>query len=149
VLLRPETNPDPALPQNWRASAAAGGNPGTDDALHFTGNPGDDGDGDGLAKLMEYSLGTSDSTAGSLNLQPRNGTDAGQPFLEITLTRQLNADDAVFLVESSLNLGAWSSAGATLHTSTPGAAGAVTEVWRLSVPVPGNRLYVRCRSTLR
>ncbi len=149
VLIAPLTNPDHNNPANWRTSTGVGVNPGTDDALHFTGNPGDDDDRDGLAKLMEYSLGTSDSTAGSLNLQPRNGTDAGQPFLEITVTRQLNADDASFLVESSSDLGAWSSAGATLRTSTPGAAGAVTEVWRLSVPAPGDRLYVRCRSTLR
>lgn len=37
ILIAPHSAPDHALPQNWRASTAPGGNPGAADAVPFTG----------------------------------------------------------------------------------------------------------------
>ncbi|HWB02099.1 MAG TPA: lamin tail domain-containing protein [Verrucomicrobiales bacterium] len=148
VLIRPQTNPDPSLYQNWRSSTAAGGNPGSTDELHFTGNAADDIDKDGLTALVEYALGTSDTNAGSVDLHPARGTDAGVPFLEITISRRLNADDAVFAVESSANGTAWSSSGWAPVSSSPVAGGTITEVWRLTgTPAAGAHLLVRCKCT--
>jgi CotH kinase protein/Lamin Tail Domain len=148
VLIRPESNPDPALPQNWRASAAAGGNPGGTDALPFTGDPAADDDHDGLTALLEYVFGTSDNNPGRIDLQPARGSENGEPFLEITVTRQINADDAAFSVESSTNLTTWSSTGWSVRQSLPRSGGLVTEIWRLSGgDAAGSRLYVRCRCT--
>lgn len=148
VLMRPETNPDPALPQNWRASIAAGGNPGSDDALRFSGNPTDDADKDGLTRFMEYVLGTSDSVPNVLDLQPVRGSDAGQPYVQFTITRQLNADDASFTPQWAPDLTTWSSAGMAVQSSVPGANGAVTETWRLTGPAAdGDRVQIRCSCT--
>lgn len=146
VLKRPETNPDPSIPGNWRASIAPGGNPGGDDALRFTGNPVDDLDKDGLSALVEYLLGTSDTNAGGLDLHPVRGTDGmGQPFIEFTITRQLNADDATCTPQYATDLTTWSSSGIALQSSTPGSGGSVTETYRISgAPVEG-RVQIRCR----
>ncbi len=149
VLKRPETNPDPSIPQNWRASIAAGGNPGTDDALRFTGNPADDADKDGLPRLMEYLLGTSDSVPNTLDLAPVRGiTPGGEPYIEITITRLAHADDVSFEPQYATDLTAWSGAGLTLQNSVPGAGGAVTETWRLTGgAASGGRVQLRCRCT--
>ena len=148
VLKRPETNPDPGVAANWRASIATGGNPGGDDALRFTGNPNDDADRDGLTRLMEYLLGTSDTVPNTLDLHPVRGSDAGGPFIEFTITRQLNADDASFTPQYSTDLSAWSSIGLLRQSTTPGAAGAATETWRLSGPAAaGGRVYLQGSST--
>lgn len=150
VLIRPDLKPDPSNPLNWRASIASGGNPGGTDALPFTGTASADNDHDGLTALVEYVLGTSDSSPGSIDLHPKRGTDAtsGLPFLEITITRQQNADDATFAVESSTSLTGWSSAGWAVVSSTPGTGGAATEVWRLTGgDAASSRLYVHCRIT--
>ena len=144
VLMRPELSPDPANPLNWRASTAAGGNPGTDDARRFSGANGADNDHDGLSALVEYVFGSSDSSSGALDLHPVTGMDGAQPFIEITVTRQRNADDATFAVKSSSDLNTWSGTGWALRSSTPGADGAVTETWRLTGTAAGQRLYVRC-----
>jgi hypothetical protein len=143
VLIHPETNPDPADPANWRSSTTAGGNPGGEDSLPFTGNPDDDLDQDGLSRLMEYSLGTSDTTPSQVDFQSQYGSDGGKPFLELTTTRQLNADDAIFAVVSSSNLISWSDGNVVLRSTSPGPAGLVTEVWRISDPTAGNVLFVR------
>ncbi len=146
VLKRPETNPDPALPENWRASILTGGNPGGDDALRFTGNPTDDTDHDGISALVEYVLGTSDTNAGGLDLHPVSGIDPlGQPFIEFTITRQLNADDASFTPEYATDLATWSNSGIVLQSSTPGNAGSVTETYRISGPEIEDRVQIRCR----
>ncbi len=149
VLMRPETNPDPALPENWRASIATGGNPGSDDALRFTGNPSDDADHDGLTRLMEYVLGTSDAAPNTVDLSPTRGEEAGEPFIEVTVTRQLNADDASFTPQWATNLSNWSTTDITLHDRTLGSNGAVTEVWRLSGAAAGDRVQIRCSTTQR
>jgi hypothetical protein len=147
VLKQPELNPDPDVPLNWRASMTAGGNPGSTDVIHFTGNPGDDLDKDGLTALMEYALGTSDTSAGSVNLHPVRGTDTGGfPYLEIAIARRPNADDAAFVVESSTDASTWSSAGWILMSSTPVGGGIFTEVWRLTGGAAnGPRLFVHCK----
>ena len=50
--------------------------------------------------------------------------------------------------DESANLRTWSSAGWILRSATPGTAGAVTEVWRLTGPAAaGDRVYVQCRTT--
>ena len=147
VLMRPETNPDPALPKNWRASISPGGNPAADDARRFTGVHGADDDHDGLSALVEYGLGTSDGTPSGLGLHPVRGMDAGQPFIEITVTRQTNADDATFAVQSTSDLNTWSGNGWTLRTSVPGSDGAVTETWRRHTVSGDGRVFVRCHFT--
>jgi len=148
VLMRPETNPDPALPQNWRASITAGGNPNASDELRFTGDPAADNDNDGLTALLEYSLGTSDSSTTTLDLHPLRAALSGEPIIEITIPRQLNADDAAFAVESSTDMTSWSSAGWTLRSSAPGPNGTATQIWRLTGGAAGgSRLYVQCRCT--
>jgi hypothetical protein len=96
VLISPESAPDHELPQNWRASVDAGGNPGTSDAIPFAGNPDTD--------LLEYALG--DSKAVRVNVVN------GQPVFEVP--RVLGADDATITVELSSDLSSWSAASAVL-----------------------------------
>ena len=89
------------------------------------------------------------TSGGGRNAQASGGTDAGQSFVEVTITRQLNADDATVVVQSSTNLTSWSSTGWVLQSSAPGANGAATETWRRN-DVPGEgRLYVQGLSTQR
>src|SRR4029079_17918279 len=60
IRMLPATHPD----QNsyaWRASIANDGNPGSSDAIPFTGIALVDLDGDGIPALMEYYFGTSDA----------------------------------------------------------------------------------------
>lgn len=57
VLISPRSNPDHANPLNWRASAAAGGNPGGSDTLPPPANPAADADGDGLPDGVNQVLG--------------------------------------------------------------------------------------------
>jgi hypothetical protein len=57
TLVRPHTNPDPALPQNWRISVQNGGTPGGTDTVQFTGDPLADDDGDGVSNFLSYALG--------------------------------------------------------------------------------------------
>ncbi|MCB1127062.1 MAG: lamin tail domain-containing protein, partial [Verrucomicrobiae bacterium] len=57
VLVAPETNPDHALPENWRTSTRTGGSPGGPDATPFEGDPMADTDGNGERDLIDYALG--------------------------------------------------------------------------------------------
>jgi hypothetical protein len=66
VLINPMANPDPSIASNWRASTTTNGNPGGTDSIAFTGVATADLDKDGLSALMEYALGTSDSSPNSI-----------------------------------------------------------------------------------
>ena len=107
VLIAPQTNPDHALPVNWRASTVAGGNPGSDDAIHFTGTANADDNSNGWSNLVEYALGQSPLI-----------THATTPDgLTMTIPRVPNADDARITGEVSTALTGWTAA--DLIATTP------------------------------
>jgi len=134
VLIAPETNPDHRDPANWRASTADGGNPGSDDALHFVGVPGDDDDADGWTNLVEYSLGDDPQITHQM-------TPEGLTF---TVPRVPNADDAAIAGEVSTALTGWTAAELIFSTGTS-----------LTFRVPASffntagRVFLRATVTLR
>jgi Lamin Tail Domain/CotH kinase protein len=105
VRVLSSTNPNP-FTYAWRESIQAGGNPGTSDALAFTGSPTADGDGDGAIALLEYGCGTSDNDPGSLPPPPQfifNGDGTVSVVYQVVP----NADDVVTTIESSTDLSSW------------------------------------------
>jgi hypothetical protein len=123
------TNPDPAG-TDWRPSTVTGGNPGTSDAMAFAGTANADSDNDGLTALMEYGLGTSDSsftsasTAFSAALNPDGSVTLAWPTAP-------NADDVSLAAESSDNLSTW------------------TPVVGKNVPPGGTKKYFRLKAAVR
>jgi Lamin Tail Domain len=95
---------DPAI-YVWRASTASGGNPGSSDALVFSGDPLADADGDGHSALLEYAFGTSDAVfnAPELFLTPSGGVDPP------VYTPLPNADAVILSLESSSDLVNWTA----------------------------------------
>lgn len=108
VLIAPMTNPDHSLPENWRSSMAPGGNPGTDDAVRFTGNPAADTDADGFPDFAEYALGENPQITHAI-------TPDG---LTMTIPRVPNADDALIAGEVSTTLSSWTAAELIAVSST-------------------------------
>jgi hypothetical protein len=141
VLIAPRSNPDHANPYNWRPGLTP--SPGTDDALHFTGNPLADAESDGLIALLEYAMGTSDSAADS---SPAVTWQNGAPVL--TFTQQLAADDAELILETSTDLATWQQvAGTEISRTRTGTLAQRT----IEIPVPPatTRFYTRLRARLR
>ena len=133
VLIAPATNPDHSLAVNWRSSIAPGGNPGMDDAVHFTGSPTGDDDGDGWSNLVEYALGPDPAITYSQTLD-------GLTFI---LPRVENADDAVIAGEVSTALTGWTAADLISSTST-------TLTFRVPASMAGQgRLFIRGTVQLR
>jgi hypothetical protein len=99
--------PDPAGTE-WRPSTALGGNPGTSDALVFSGSVDADIDTDGLSALMEYAIGTSDTV-----FTPASAafTAVLNPDSSVTLnwTQVPNADDVILTAEASDDLSVWTT----------------------------------------
>ena len=108
VLIAPQTNPNHNLAANWRTSTAAGGNPGADDAIHFTGVPGDDDDANGWTNLVEYALGADPQITHQMTAEG----------LTFTVPRIYNADDAIISGEVSAALTGWTAAELILATNT-------------------------------
>ena len=127
------TPPDHNIAANWRASTAAGGNPGTGDALTFAGNATTDTDGDGFTDLVEYAMGADPQVTHTL-------TPDGLTF---TLPRVENADDAIVSGEVSTELTGWTAA--DMIGSTP-----TTITYRVPAGLStANRVFVRGTATLR
>lgn len=154
VLISPETNPDHAIPTNWRSSAMPGGSPGTTDSTNFSGDPNADENNDGLTALLEYALGsTGGDGATSPESFPKPGTQffddgSGQfdEYLTLTYRRNLAADDLDFEVQVGSDLSAWDPLGTTPVSATANGDGTETVVWRSLTPVKNLvREFIRLR----
>ncbi len=144
VPIAPLSNLDRSLASNWRASTAIGGNPNAADSASFTGSAGADNDADGLNAFLEYALGTSDATP-----DPVVSTltrEASGTYL-FTITRALNADDAIPAVEVSTDLVNWTGGGVLASSAQSGLR--VTESWRITPPVGATKLFARFKATSR
>ncbi len=110
ALVDPASAPDPSLGASWAASIDSGGSPGEQEGTPFTGNPGDDLDSDGSNALLEYFIGTSDSSP-SAGLTPTVGVETVGPdrFASITYRADPHAVDATGTPQVSADLVLWSS----------------------------------------
>lgn len=121
VRIAPGTNPDPALSQNWRVSTSVQGNPGADDAVHFSGVANADDNGNSVANLIEYALGAPLSISSAMQ--------GGQPAFTVHCVP--NADDAEIIGQTSIDLLDWQPAVLQTATST-------TRVYRAAPAQAGN-----------
>jgi hypothetical protein len=116
VLIAPETNPDPALATNWRASLRPGGSPGGPDVAPFPADPMGDSNGNGERDLIDYMLGN------DLGLPPIFPKLAWQPdplggpgTLRLSYPISLSATNAEVGVFFSTDLTTWLDGAAYLE----------------------------------
>ena len=136
------TSTDPNLAANWRASTATGGTPGTVDSTVFTGTASGDADHDGFPALIEYALGTAD-TSGAARPQLNPARD-GTGHLVITFPHPTTADDVLVEALESTDLITWTPA--VSQSETAYAPGWMQSSWRSNATGP--RVYLRLRATL-
>jgi hypothetical protein len=141
-------------PLAWRLSAQPNGSPLADDATDYgawkltngVAADGEDRDGDGLGAFLEYATGSDPAVPGIGNLPVAERRSDG--VWEVTVTRQLAADDVAFLLETSGESGAWGNASFTvLSRVTDGMRERL--VCRITGPVDAARFLVRSRWQLR
>jgi hypothetical protein len=147
-LVRILASTNPSLnTYEWRPSVQAGGNPGSTDAVPFSGTPTADADNDGYNALTEYAFGTSDSSAISRPappVWPVNGV-----VFDLTIIRNAGADDAVIEPQFSSDLTTWSlpfgwDSLQSEATITPVAGGREqVHYGPLTYPAPESRKYFR------
>lgn len=113
VLIDPAASPDPSLGSNWRASTAFGGTPGVADGRPLPANPLGDDDNNGIADLLDYTMGNG-LARGPLQLTlaylPQTTGEGVVVLPTITYPQDFEADLATMLVEYSNDLVIWESA---------------------------------------
>ncbi len=120
VLKDPESQPDPADPENWMAGPPlAGGSPGLTLQQWMEDNgildPDEDEDGDGLSAFAEYALGTDPRQAGALaslpmaRLETLQAGGSARRFLVFRYPRRAGVNDVVWSIEGSADLQVWTS----------------------------------------
>jgi len=138
VLVAPLTNPDHALPINWKASKASGGSPGLPDDLPPA-NPLEDLDGDGLNALAEYFFGTSD---GILNFSPTILTP-GSPAFHLSFPRNPFTEGLTWEIQNSDDLENWDPTDVTMAPVSIQSDGRILE--SATIPLTGPRTFYRVR----
>ncbi len=165
VLVSPNTNPDHAVPANWRPSYTGGGSPGADDLYTYaiwaaaTGaatNADADDDKDGIINRLEYAFGGNAGTPNDSGTQLPTGTFAALAppavptagtYLTATFTHPTVRDDLTYTPEFSTNLDTWIG-GAVLVSSTNNNDGTITEIWRSPTTVDTmQRWFIRVKVT--
>ena len=139
-LINPTNRPDHSLAINWQASAGNGSPGGTNMGSVFTGTTEADADNDGLAALLEFALGTSDTvtnTASDLYTYAAEEFD-GDNYATFTYQRNLAARDIGIIVEISKDLLAWETAPERLlEREIPSGSGTSLITWRSREPLDG------------
>ena len=138
VLIAPETNPDPAIAANWRASSRAGGTPGAGESNGFSGDPMADTNQNGERDLIDYVLG---NNLGLPSIFPKTAFQpeplGGQTTLQLVCPSSLNAQNAEVTVFVSTNLTTWQNAVSHLEviSRTPLGDGRELVNWRIKPPL--------------
>ncbi|MGI9242464.1 MAG: hypothetical protein ACR2RV_16820, partial [Verrucomicrobiales bacterium] len=154
TLIDPSSNPDHALPQNWRASVAPNGSPGGSDATTFAIwaagfgaglTPLGDDDDDRLANLIEYSLATSPLTP-SADSAPASAMTADGLIMRFRANKA--ADDLITEPEASVDLKTWVAA--EIISRADNGDGTETVTARApEIADPSQRSFLRLRVTLK
>lgn len=150
VLNCDSANPDHSLAENWRSHFQLHGNPGGPDGTTWeewalghglTGAPEADQDGDGSTDVLEYGFGSDPLDPGSrviLAARLRGFLVEGEfaDYLTLSVTRNLEAGDLVFVPEISTDLATWSSApeDVVLVESVNLGNGRELLTWRSTIP---------------
>jgi hypothetical protein len=116
----------------------------TGDGDHTLAEAEADTDGDGLANLLEYAIGTNGTLASTNPQVITLAPVSGEQYLRIAFPKNPAATDVTFTVEATSTLAdplSWSSAGLIIETNT-----ATQLIVRDSVPVgPGIKRFMRVR----
>jgi len=126
TLIRPEFNPDPSLPTNWRPSRLPGGSPGTSDALLLSSYP----------DLLAYAFTALPTPAVS-----------DQTF-DFTWGERVGADDVTLQLETSTNLTSWTpdpGDGSEIQVLYANSSDGTRTVLARLVDLSNARKYVRIR----
>ena len=138
TLVAPHSAPDSSQPASWRASLEVGGTPGGSDASTF--------DGSTPEELLAYAFDGGGNLDAAVRLLEVGGASA--PYLVVTATTRLTADDIHFDVQFSPDLETWSTATAVylgnLDSASPG-----TRSWRAPIPASGDTPPRYCRIAVR
>jgi hypothetical protein len=149
VLIAPETNPDPDIGTNWKASPAPGGSPGQADEVDdgFPDDPLGDANGNGHPDLIDYALG---NNLGLSQMFPtfswKTGPLGGAPVLELTSPVNLAATRATIEVHFSTNLTAWQDGAEHLNliSTQELGDGRALRTWHVKPPLSEeSRLFMR------
>lgn len=136
VLIAPVTNPDHADPLNWRPSALLEGNPGSSDAIAFTGDPDADLDGNGVPDLIDHALADGGAPAISL---------IGD-IVRFEFILDLAADDVIAELQVSTDLVNWTDGSSVfpVQTSQHLGTGGLHKVFEApNSALTDDRLFVR------
>ncbi len=141
VLQRPHlAGTQPNSPASWRPSAKPGGAPGVADSTWFTGDPAADEDGDGHTALVEYALGTSDSSSSSVPQLAMSQESSGALVLKVV--HPVAVDDVVIDALESTDLVTWNPAMLLSQARTGDGVNHRT-TWMSNAT--GNRVFLKLR----
>lgn len=153
VLLDPQSNPDPAIPAHWRASARPGGNPGGPDDAWFPSDPLADADGNGERDLIDYALGNDpDLPPMAPRLARVPDFPGGPTVLRLTHTRRLDTAHVDLTVHFSTDLSTWQDATPHLELVSRQDLGDGRELlaWHVKPSLNGlSGFYLRLLATMR
>ncbi|MEP4077355.1 lamin tail domain-containing protein [Haloferula sp.] len=144
--------PDHNIATNWAASAQVGGYPGTSSPVGFAGVPDADEDLDGIAAIVEYALGSSDSVAGdstiSTGVQSFEVDGETDEYFTISFLRNQHTANAVTVdPQIGEDLDTWAGEPEiVLVSETDNLDGTSTVVYRSAVPIgerPSGREFIR------
>ncbi len=152
VLIDAMSNPDPSVPENWRASVVFGGNPNADDTETFAGDPNADSDGNGQSDLLDHAMfsqGTADRMMPAASLVTLTVGENTDDYAVVAFRENVAADDASLSVEVSYDLFTWSGDGGELTFLDAVYQNDGTNLvrYRSSLPATGD-FYIRIIATL-